>query len=235
MGILAKTGHIPYIFSEPLPFADLIVGIDVGRNAKKHLAGSINTTAITRIYTSQGEFLSYALHAATLEGETLPPRVLKAMFPASRFQNKKIVIHRDGFFRGKEKETLLKLASDMNSTFSLVEVIKSGSPRIYQKTGPNIQQPQKGSVVLLGSQEALLVSSLPPFPNATPRPLHIKAEAPLTIEQALQSILMMTNLHYGSVKSPRLPVTIHYADKIAGMANDGIKPKDAEGTIPYWL
>ena len=235
MGILAKTGHIPYIFADSLSFADLVVGIDVGRDAKKRLAGSINTTAITRIYTSRGEFLSYELYSATLEGETLPARVLKAMFPASKFQNKRVVIHRDGLFRGQEKEILIKLATEINATFYLVEVIKSGAPRIYQLIGKDIHQPQKGSAVLLSSQEALLISSLPPFPNATPRPLHIKAEAPLTIEQALQSVLMMTNLHYGSVKSPRLPVTIHYADKIAGMANDGIKPKDSEGNIPYWL
>jgi len=30
-------------------------------------------------------------------------------------------------------------------------------------------------------------------------------------------------------------VTIHYSDKIAYLALKGIKPKELEGKIPYWL
>ena len=45
----------------------------------------------------------------------------------------------------------------------------------------------------------------------------------------------MTLLHYGSLRPPKLPVTIHWSDKIAGLALKGIKPKKLEGTIPYWL
>ena len=47
------------------------------------------------------------IHYAPLEGETIPPNVLKALFPSNEFKNKKVVIHRDGFFRGKEKQALL--------------------------------------------------------------------------------------------------------------------------------
>jgi len=48
-------------------------------------------------------------------------------------------------------------------------------------------------------------------------------------------VLALTYLHYGSLRPPRLPVTIHYSDKIAYLALRGIKPKNLEGDIPFWL
>ena len=80
-----------------------------------------------------------------------------------------------------------------------------------------------------------MVSTLPPFKNATPQPLRVRSVAPFTIEQALNSVLSLTVLHYGSVRPPRLPVTIHYSDRIAGLALKGIKQKNLEGNVPFWL
>jgi hypothetical protein len=56
-------------------------GVDIARDKKKRLAGSINATAIARIYLSDGEFLQYVIHDAPLEGETIPTSVLQALFP----------------------------------------------------------------------------------------------------------------------------------------------------------
>jgi len=75
----------------------------------------------------------------------------------------------------------------------------------------------------------------PPFWDATPRPLRILAEPPFPLEHALHSVLSLTLLHYGSLRPPRLPITIHYSDKIAHMPLRGIKPKELEGSVPYWL
>src|SRR5690606_932808 len=133
------------------------------------------------------------------------------------------VIHRDGYFRGRGKEALKSWADEINATFHLVEVIKSGCPRVYAQAAEGIQQPEKGSAFLLQETEALLVSTLPPFRDATPRPLRIRVEPPFSIEQALHSVLSMSILHYGSLRPPKLPVTIHYSDKIAYMALKGIK------------
>lgn len=235
MGVLGKTGNIPYVLAEPLDFADIVVGIDIARGKKKNLPGSVNATAITRIYLNNGEFLEYAIHDAPLEGETIPPDVLQSMFPVSIFSGKRVVIHRDGYFRGTEKQALLAWAKQIDAQFHLVEVIKSGSPRMYRTGKEGAGQPSKGSAFLLTRTEAILVSSLPPFANSTPQPLRIRTESSLTIEQALQSVLAMSTLHYGSLRPPRLPVTIHYSDKIAGMALKGIKPKNLEGNIPFWL
>ena len=235
LGVLGKTGNIPFVLAEPLEYADMVVGIDIAREQKRSLPGSISATAIARIYFGNGEFLRYVIHDAQIEGETIPRDVLEGLFPLAEFKGKRVVIHRDGYFRGQEGPTLRAWAKEIGAEFHLVEVLKTGTPRVYSYQDGRVQQPSKGTAVKLSETEAFLVSSLPPFTNATPNPLRIRTESPFTIGQAIHSTLSMTLLHYGSLQPPRLPVTIHYSDKIARMALRGIKPRDLEGTIPFWL
>ncbi|BBC24228.1 Piwi domain-containing protein [Pseudanabaena sp. ABRG5-3] len=235
LGILGKTGNTPFALAEPLPYADLVIGLDVARQKKKNLSGSLNATAIARIYFSNGDLLRYRIHDAPLEGETIPENVLQSLFPIDEFQGKRVVIHRDGLFRGKEKQVLKSWAKQISAEFYLVEVIKDAVPRIYSFTNGEVKQPAKGDVFKLSDTQAFLVSSLPPFKNSTPQPLQIRTEAPFTIEQAVHSVLSLTLLHYGSLRGTRSPVSIHFSDKIGGLVLKGIKPKDLEGTIPYWL
>lgn len=96
-------------------------------------------------------------------------------------------------------------------------------------------RPSKGTAFKLSDREAFLVSSPPPFSDATPRPLRILTEPPFSLENARHSVLSLTLLHYGSLRPPRLPVSIHFSDKIAQLSLRGIKPKDLEGNLPYWL
>ena len=98
-----------------------------------------------------------------------------------------------------------------------------------------MQQPPKGSALKLSDTEAFLVSSLPPFSDATPQPLHIRTDGSISVERAMHSVLSLTMLHYGSTRAPRLPVSIHYSDRIAYLALKGIKPRDLEGSVPFWL
>jgi argonaute-like protein implicated in RNA metabolism and viral defense len=76
---------------------------------------------------------------------------------------------------------------------------------------------------------------LPPFEHVTPNPLHLHTSARFPIEWAIHSVLALTLLHLGSLRSPRLPVTIHYSDEIAYLALQGIKPKNLGGSVPYWM
>ena len=235
LGVLSKIGNIPFILGEPLDYADLVVGIDIARQRKRYLAGSVSATAIARIYFSNGEFLRYVIHDTPLEGETIPSHALQSLFPINEFKNKRVVIHRDGYCRGDEKQALTGWGQQIGAEFHLVEVIKTGTPRMYSSIQGNVQQPPKASTFKLNDSEAFVVSSLPPNSGTTPQPLRIRSEASLTIEKATHSVLSLTLLHYGSVKPPRLPVTIHYSDKIAYLALKGIKPRDLEGNIPFWL
>lgn len=234
LGILAKTKNIPFILAKPLPYADIVVGIDIARRAKQKLSGSVNATAIARIYFNDGQFLRYVIHDAPIDGETIPPNVLRSLFPLKEFQGKRVVIHRDGLFRGEEKTALTNWASQIQAEFFLVEVIKSGAPRLYQKT-IMVDKPPKGTAFVLSETDAFLVSSPPPFKGSTPRPLQIRTDPTFPIKKALHSVLSLTLLHYGSVREPRLPVTIHYSDKIAELSLLGIKPKDLDGDTPFWL
>jgi len=234
LGIVAKTGNIPYVLDQPLHYTDIVAGIDVARIATKRRSGSISIPAITRIYTNDGDFMRYILSESPIEGETLPKATLRRLFPANLFAERRVLVHRDGPFRGNEVEHLYEWGDEIGTNFQLVEVIKSGSPRVYTNH-LSVERPNKGDGVKFNSYEAIIVSSLPPHKDSSPRPLHVRTDGKLTIEEALHSILSLTLMHYGSSLQPRLPVTIHYSDRIGYLALQGIKPNSTEGTNPYWL
>ncbi|MEY3220346.1 MAG: hypothetical protein RIT27_1703 [Pseudomonadota bacterium] len=236
LGILAKTGNIPYILSEPLDFTDFVVGIDIGRKTPRNTKGSINIAAASRVYLNNGELFQYNICEDIVEGETLPKNILQSFFPLKEFGGKRVIIHRDGLFRGNEVKDLNEWAEDINATFYLVEITKDGNPRIYSTDGQIVIFPQKGDGFYLNDKQAILVSSLPPSKMGTPQTLRITCKSDnITIQQALQSVLAMTLLHYGSLHPPKLPITIYYSDIIANLAINGIKPKNMTGNIPYWL
>lgn len=236
LGILGKTGNIPFALSKPLEFCDVVVGIDIARQKKTRLPGSNNAAAIARVYFNDGNFLKYVIHDAPLEGETVPSSVMRSLFPLNEFQGKKVVVHRDGYFRGDEIDTLKDWGNSIGSEFSLIEVIKRETPRIYEISGDSIGAPKKGTVFMFDDKNSLVISSPPPFPGVTPRPLKIRIKyGNIQMAQALRTILSLTELHYGSTNPPRLPVTIHYSDQIAWFALRGIKPPNLMGEIPFWL
>lgn len=236
LGILAKTGNIPYILGEPIAYADLIVGLDVARQKKRNLPGTINSAGVARIYFSNGELMRYNIREAMLEGEILPPHILQDIFPQTEFSGKTILIHRDGNLPDSEKETLMEWGNQIGATFNFVEVIKSRNPRLYGRRNKETIKVPKGGIMKLSETEALLVSSeLSPSFKATPQPIQVRTHPPFPLEHALHSVLSLTLLHHGSIRFPRLPVTIHYADKICSMAAKGLKPDTRDGAIPFWL
>ncbi|MBX5458644.1 MAG: hypothetical protein IRZ31_17265, partial [Thermogemmatispora sp.] len=131
LGLLSKMGGIPYVLSEPLPYADVIVGIDIARRLKTSLPGSVNLTAQTRIFQNDGQLLQYRIADAVIDGETIPSAVLQQLFPRALFAGKRVLIQRDGPYRGREKQDLQEWAQRIGATFFLVEVIKQGAPRLY--------------------------------------------------------------------------------------------------------
>lgn len=239
MGILGKTGNIPYVLAEPVEYADLFIGIDIARRKKANGRGSINAAAVTRIYQSSGDILKYGIYDVQIDGETIPKNVIELMFPFELCKNKRIVVHRDGLFRGEEIKALEGWGKEINAIFYPVEVIKSGAPRIYQVNrvrGDSLYvNPPKGTAFLFNNREGLLISSPPPFNDSTVMPLQIRTHGDLSIEKAMESVLTLTLLHYGSTRLPKLPVTTHYSDQMGALAIRGIKPQQSEGNIPYWL
>jgi argonaute-like protein implicated in RNA metabolism and viral defense len=72
------------------------------------------------------------------------------------------------------------------------------------------------------------------FPPSAPQERK-ESEPPFSIREALHSVLALILLHAGSLRPPRLPISIHYSDELGGLALVGIRPKSAEGTRPFWL
>ena len=229
LGILAKTGNVPYVLAEAITYADLIVGLDVSRREKSNLPGTTNAAGMARIYFANGELMRYNIREATLEGEIIPPNVLRGIFPRSDFAHKKIIVHRDGNLPESEKDTLTNWGREIDATFYFVEVIKTGCPRLYAYAATNQNKAPKSSGFKLSETEALLGSSeFPDSLKATPQPIRVCTHS-LPLREALHSVLSLTLLHYGSVRPPRLPVTTHYANKIASMASKGLRPGDLDG------
>lgn len=236
LGILAKTGNLPYVLAEPITYADLIAGLDVARQRKLNRQGTMNSAGMARIYFANGEMMRYNIRDAMVEGEIIPERILHDIFPQKEFANKKILIHRDGILPESEKNALTNWGKQIGATFYFVEVIKSGAPRLYAIQNKEIIKTPKGYIFKLGETEALLVSSeFPAGFKATPQPMRVRTHHPFSLENALHSVLSLTLLHYGSLRPPRLPVTTHYADKISSMAVKGLRPETLDGEIPFWL
>ena len=236
LGILAKTGNLPYVLAEPITYVDLVAGLDVARQKKRNRPGTMNSAGMARIYFANGELMRYNIREAMLEGEIIPERILQDIFPRKEFEGKKILIHRDGILPESEKEALMEWGKQINATFYFVEVIKTGAPRLYASQGEEIVRTPKGSIFKLSETEALLVSSeFPARFKATPQPIRVRTHDDFPLEHALHSVLSLTLLHYGSLRPPRLPVTTHYADKISSMAVKGLRPESLDGNIPFWL
>jgi argonaute-like protein implicated in RNA metabolism and viral defense len=196
----------------------------------------MSVAASTHLYGADGRFLGYRLEEASVEGETIPSSRLRRMFPPEAYAEKRVVIHRDGPFRGEEINTFRDLEQEMDSTFHLVAVRKQGAPRLYGLQDGSAAQAPKGGYVRESDRVAHVVSSPPPFEGSTPRPLqvHVRSDS-LSIEEALHSVLSFSLMHHGSVRPPRLPVSLHYSDSVASRLQDGIRPRNQKGKLPYWL
>ena len=235
LGILAKTGTIPYVLERPLPYTDYVVGIDLARDRNQRSAGSRSMAAMTRIYAADGDFLHYTIIDTPVEGETISAESLRRLLPMSVYAGKRCVVHRDGLFRGNELTDLEAWGKKIGADFYPVEIVKSDVPRLYKREFGKIVRPDKGTAFFLNDREAFLVSSLAPHKNSTPRPLLVRTKGDLGIADAVHSVLALTHLHYGSILMPRLPVSLHYSDRIAYLLLRGVRPSSSEGSDPWWV
>ena len=234
LGILAKTGNVPYVLAEPIKYADIVVGLDVARQQKGKLPGTMNFPAMACFFLADGNFMRFNAENTQQEGEIIPEAILRKFFHGKEFAGKRIIIHRDGNLPASEKEALMKLGDEFGITFCFVEVIKSGTPRLFASESNNISAPPTGTIMKLSETEALLVSAKP-VGKGTPLPIRIRTHDDFPLENALHSVLSLTLLHYGATQDTRLPVTVYYADKICSMIQKGLKPAMLDGNIPFWL
>lgn len=237
-GILAKLGNLPFVLAEPLEIADYFIGLDISRSPKSRLAGTMNACASIRLYGRQGEFVRYRLEDGLLEGEEIPQRMLERLLPAAELDGKTILIYRDGRYCGKEVMHLLERASAINAQLILVECIKSGVPRLYHLSQKILAAPDIGLALRLSPREAILVTTKVSPNVGLARPLRLRIHElghQVPIEQVVETTLKLTLLHHGALKTPRLPMPLHGADRMAYLRINGIYPSMLEGDRQFWL
>lgn len=238
-GILAKLGNLPFILVEPLEIADYFIGLDVSRVSKVDLPGTLNACASVRLYDRQGKFIRYQLEDALIPGEEIPQRLLESLLPASELREKIVLIYRDGSFCGQEVEHLLEWAQAINSKFILVECKKSGIPRLYNLHQKVLTTPQKGLALILSPHEAVLVTTKVSPQVGLSRPLRLKVREEghqVAIESVLETTLKLTLLYHGALQTPRLPMPLYGADRMAYLRLNGIYPTSMlSGDRQFWL
>jgi hypothetical protein len=231
-GIHARAGNIPYLLAEPLSYADFVVGLDVFREQKK--SGEVLTCA-ARIYRKDGALRLFQIVSTPLAPEeAIPHDLLATMLPKKLLEKKRVLIHNDGRFRHEFLNVLYLWGDEIGATLYPVEIMRRGVPRLYALANGKVDSPPYGATFRLNDHEAFVVVSVSPE-DATPQPLHIRVEQPLSIEQAIHSVIAFTTLHYGAFKTPKLPVTIHNADYLRESFLRGITPEKLEGNLPFWL
>ena len=238
LGILGKTGNIPYVLAKPIQFADVIVGLDVSRQVKKNAPGTMSFAALSRIYTNDGALIGYRTSSnASIPGEIIPQNVLEAILPPDEFSDKRVIVHRDGKFVGDELNDIMQWGEVIGAKFLPIEITKSGVARMYNDQNNQILQIPQGSVFKLSEKEAYLASIPLPGKKAfsTSQPIRIANFSSLSMDDALYSVTALTLLHYGSTRATRLPVSIHASDKIAGFLRRNITPQSLHGDVPFWL
>ena len=268
IGLLAKLGHAPWAVSAENWFthsgADkpsvAVVGYDVchlqdRKNSYKrhHVAAGIRVE-------SNGEADPWTLSRVSfqterIQSETVPPAGLRRLIPADFARGKLVIVHRDGEFPLQEIESLESYhaelqAEDEKTAFVLVECVKwaGGSPRLYDGR----YSARAGTMFTFHDEEVLLASSKD-IAQGTANPINIRLARVLgTLPESFalddfawaQSVYDLSFLHHGSViRRPRLPITTHFADRLAYMlasvGDDGAdwdrELEDVSGNQQFWL
>jgi hypothetical protein len=232
MGILAKTGNIPFALAEGLDYAHMVVGLDW---VHEKLTRAERIVGLSRVYQHNGMFMYYFMDIHELErGDEVPLSIIQTLFPEIIFKGQQVIIHHDGYLSAEILQQLENWAKQLGASFYPVEILQWAVPRLYALESKVAQAPW-GSIFLLDDMQAFVVSSIPSA-DSTARPLHIRTPlANLPIAQAVYSVLAWTLLHYGMLGTPKLPVTIQNADKLAEWLSRGILPENSRGDVPFWL
>ena len=232
-GIMGKTGNVPYKLANHLENVDIFVGLDISRAKLKKGRGTVNASAVTKIFLNNGEFLKFSVETDPVGGETLTSRTLDTL-AGNIYRHfglgKRVVVHRDGRFQKGEVDVLLKVFREYDLEEPvLVEIVKSGNPRFF----PN---PEKGLSLILSSDTAVLSTYRVRQEAGNHMPVRLnRVYGDMDIETLASHTLALTMLNYGATTLAKLPATTYYPDRISYLALRGISPPSREGNKMYWL
>jgi hypothetical protein len=215
LGILGKTGGIPWVVNIMPGNVDCFVGLDVAT-----VASGIHYPACSIVFDKYGKMLGFFKPKLAQQGEKIVKRALQDIFDQVLMsyedeygeKPKNIVIHRDGFSH-EDEEWYEHYFAAQDIKYSIIEIRKN----IYRKMldlNTTDMNPVTGACIY-NNDKAYLVSTIMKNKKGSPNPLLIeKVCGDITIGEAVTQILYLTQLHVGSTQKPRLPITTGYADKI---------------------
>jgi len=238
-GVVAKAGGIPWRIDEVPGGGDVFVGLDVTYDPEtgQHLGASAN------IVMADGTILA-SESVSLQQGETFEVDdvidVLKDLIRVCVAEEggppSQVTIHRDGQFYLDVDDLVdrLEAASDFIPKFNLVEIRKSGNPRIAEYTGDDFEVASKGvGFVSRSGEHAYLATTGKPeiSPNnslGTPRPIQVvKRHGSTDIGTLTEQVYWLSEAHVASIsRSTRLPITTEYADQCAEYAREGFMLND---------
>lgn len=215
LGILGKTGGIPWIVKRMPAGADCFVGLDVAMVEK-----GIHYPACSVVFDSCGRMLGFFKPRIPQKGEKITTELLQDIFDQVIIsyedtygeKPRNIVIHRDGF-SNENSEWYEHYFGAQGIKYSIIEVRKNVRAKLIEENGDDLN-PAFGTCVF-NDKKAYLVSTLMKKKKGSPNPLLIEKNCgDVSITDAATQVLYLTQLHVGSTQKPRLPVTTGYADKI---------------------
>lgn len=215
LGILGKTGGIPWIVKDMPAGVDCFVGLDVAMVDK-----GVHLPACSVVFDKFGRMLGFFKPKSPQRGEKIATEILQDIFDQviisyeDTYGEKpgNIVIHRDGF-SNEDAEWYEHYFKAQGIEYSIIEVRKNiGAKVIEENTGD--MNPPMGACVF-NDKKAYLVTTLMKNKKGSPNPLIIeKCCGSVSMENAVTQVLYLTQLHVGSTNKLRLPITTGYADKI---------------------
>jgi len=210
--IMAKIGIKYFVLNRKTPY-DYILGIDVGKGE----FGTHRIAGVTVVFDSTGKISKIIPYSVPSPGETANiPRIIYDLYDRHLldFENKNVLILRDGRLIQRERHNLKDLSSKIKAKFTYMNVVKNHIYRI----GSN----EYGMATILDDIALLL----PHTTNRGSKPVKItqkyiydggeEKQEIITLED-LQLLYDLTRLNYSRLYreslSMKLPAPIHYADK----------------------
>lgn len=216
LGILGKTGGIPWIVKDMPGNVECFVGLDVATVEK-----GIHYPACSVVFDKSGCLLGYYKPKAAQRGEKIATRILQDIFDQvilsyeNRFGRmpKNVMIHRDGF-SNENDEWYKNYFGSKEIEYSIVEVRKNVSSKLILMEDGRIENPTMGYCVYNNSKGYLVTTNIK-NKKGSPNPLLIEKKCGnVSMAHILKQILYLSQLHVGSTQKLRLPITTGYADKI---------------------
>ncbi len=216
-GVFSKAGGIlSKMINMPKPH-QLFIGIDLGGQRLRAVGSAM-------LMTSEGNLLGWTLNDSQ-NGEKLPERILRNLVLSAIAQYQQaygqkpshVCIHRDGLFN-EDLQTIIDIEQSESCQIDVVEIIKSGAPRLYRDHGN--KNAMQGDVLIVGDKKTAIVvpHSLGKMP-ATPRSLKVRQRYGQTpFDVIIDQIILLTYVHGSSLFRPtRLPATTHHSHNFATM------------------